>query len=253
MRQGSVAAGWVFHANPDKYDIDACLREEQPSDMDWLVTRYGDEMGMGDTAFLWRSGQTAGVICRAELTGPISPHRRDLPGRRHWKEPAPEGPWAPVRLMEFDLDTYIDRYWLKHDPLFFESELIRARQPTNFAMSIEQLSWLAGLWSRRTVPYGNDDYLAALWAYCACGDERPFVSSPPVIQASRAVMRPVTWIREIAARFRALDRARGETAQPIEVVQAWRSYVDERGALDRDRVRANWQRGADSGRHSLIG
>jgi len=51
---------WIFKANPDKYRIDARLRDPDPS-IFWRVTRFQDRIQKGDTVFIWRTGTPRGL------------------------------------------------------------------------------------------------------------------------------------------------------------------------------------------------
>jgi 5-methylcytosine-specific restriction enzyme B len=51
---------WIFQANPKYYDIESALK--QLSEQTWLVPQSHKQIQVGDTTYIWRSGQNAGII-----------------------------------------------------------------------------------------------------------------------------------------------------------------------------------------------
>jgi hypothetical protein len=45
---------WIFQGNPDELDLNAYLATA-PIQLLWLVTRYGDEISVGDRVYIWRT------------------------------------------------------------------------------------------------------------------------------------------------------------------------------------------------------
>jgi hypothetical protein len=72
---------WIFQGNPDDFDLDAFLATA-PIQFPWLVTRYGDEISVGDRVYIWRTqGKqkgVAGIIAEAQVIAPVAP----LPEKR---------------------------------------------------------------------------------------------------------------------------------------------------------------------------
>src|SRR4029077_18789407 len=56
---------WIFQANPKYYDIGSALK--QLSEQTWLVPQSHKQIQVGDTAYIWRSGQNAGIIAVASV------------------------------------------------------------------------------------------------------------------------------------------------------------------------------------------
>jgi hypothetical protein len=61
-----VSRTWIFQGNPDRFDIDGFLKQNV-GQLSWLVSRYKDDIGIGDTVYLWRSGGDAGIVGEAEV------------------------------------------------------------------------------------------------------------------------------------------------------------------------------------------
>jgi hypothetical protein len=49
--EGEVMAFWFFKCNPEQYRLAARLADPNPN-TSWMVTRYRDEIGPGDTVFI---------------------------------------------------------------------------------------------------------------------------------------------------------------------------------------------------------
>ena len=52
--QGAVVQTWIFQGNPDQFDLDAYLGTS-PTQLPWLVTRYAQQIAVGDRVFIWRT------------------------------------------------------------------------------------------------------------------------------------------------------------------------------------------------------
>jgi hypothetical protein len=60
-------AYWIFKYNPELYHLDDRLADPNP-DITWTVSRHRNEIGPGDTIFLWQTGRDRGIraVLRAE-------------------------------------------------------------------------------------------------------------------------------------------------------------------------------------------
>ena len=47
---GAVVQTWIFQGNPDQFDLDAYLGTS-PTQLPWLVTRYAQQIEVGDWVF----------------------------------------------------------------------------------------------------------------------------------------------------------------------------------------------------------
>lgn len=66
---GSSPSFWLFQANPTKFDYIAGLAQRQPGDGDeWLVTRYREQMQVGDRVIIWVAGPEGGIHAEGTLT-----------------------------------------------------------------------------------------------------------------------------------------------------------------------------------------
>ena len=73
---GAVVQTWIFQGNPDQFDLDAYLGTS-PTQLPWLVTRYAQQIEVGDRVFIWRTQGSAkavaGVIAEATVVAPAMP------------------------------------------------------------------------------------------------------------------------------------------------------------------------------------
>lgn len=56
---------WIFQANPQIWDIENALQELD--EISYVTRQHADEIHIGDTAFLWVSGNAAGIIAVATV------------------------------------------------------------------------------------------------------------------------------------------------------------------------------------------
>ncbi len=109
---------WIFQCNPDRFDIDGFLKQNV-GHLSWLVARYKDDIGIGDTVYLWRSGEDAGIVGEAEVIGPVETRLDDPEAMPFWiggdagLEPSPRVRMALKRVA--NRREVIQRNWLKED------------------------------------------------------------------------------------------------------------------------------------------
>ena len=53
-------AFWIFKCDPKKYLLDDRLADSDEV-LTWVVSRYRDEIGPGDMAFIWQTGRNRGI------------------------------------------------------------------------------------------------------------------------------------------------------------------------------------------------
>ncbi|HEV8069210.1 MAG TPA: EVE domain-containing protein [Planctomycetaceae bacterium] len=51
---------WIFKWNPDDYDLDGRLKDPDPNTSS-KVTKYQNEIALGDIAFIWQTGNDRGI------------------------------------------------------------------------------------------------------------------------------------------------------------------------------------------------
>ncbi len=115
---------WVFQGNPDLWDFDEMLSRETPFDEDWTVSRYRDEMEVGDPVFVWMSGEKAGIYALARISS--EPHE---------VEDDEFGDWKAGLTVAKVLSTPLLRTTLKADPRTAEMSVIKQPQGSNFRLT----------------------------------------------------------------------------------------------------------------------
>jgi predicted RNA-binding protein with PUA-like domain len=88
-------AFWIFKCNPEVYRLDDRLADPNPT-ISWTVSRHRDEIGPGDTVFLWVTGRTRGI--RAVMRVDHAP--REMPEleteQQYWAARDTEEKWRVV-------------------------------------------------------------------------------------------------------------------------------------------------------------
>ena len=182
----------IFQGNPNDYDIDSYLAS-RPAEVVWLVTRYADEITMGDRIYLWRNqGQqksVAGIIAEAIITVPPTLREEDPDGIRFWRSQGPRATApqvrAGMRLAKVATSReVIRRDWCINDPVLRDIPNLRMQAATNYAVTPQQARRLGALWSRTGRDWNRTSPLPA------CGSIR----RPSGKQYRRRPARPLpTW------------------------------------------------------------
>ena len=64
--EGLIMGTWIFQGKPEIWDVVAGVH--QLEDANWGVRQYKNDIRAGDTAYIWVSGQNAGIVAVAPLT-----------------------------------------------------------------------------------------------------------------------------------------------------------------------------------------
>src|SRR4051794_37446091 len=64
-------ADWLFQGNPAHYPVQAAL--DSFSTIQWTVSRYAAQMGIGDRVYFWESKPTRGVVAAGRLVSEPTP------------------------------------------------------------------------------------------------------------------------------------------------------------------------------------
>ncbi len=59
-------AFWIFKSNPILFKLDERLQDPEPH-TSWTVSRYRNEIQIGDLAFIWRTGPERGIVAVVEI------------------------------------------------------------------------------------------------------------------------------------------------------------------------------------------
>lgn len=124
---------WIFQGHPRRYDVaDPELFAEGRTEV-WLVSRYREQMAVGDIVYLWRAGEASG---------------RGLYG---WgtieSEPEYHQDWGWGIPVEYAIrfPRHISADVTQADPVLASHLLFRMPTGTNFAVSREEAAALERL------------------------------------------------------------------------------------------------------------
>ncbi len=164
---------WIFQGNPDQFDLDAYLGTS-PTQLPWLVTRYSQQIEVGDRVFIWRTQGSAkavaGVIAEATVVAPTMPRPESADAAPFWRDNAEqaveERPRALLRLNRVaSTREVLRREWLAHDPVLSDLPNLKMAAGTNYPVTPQQAVRLYALWSRTGQDWLRDESVAGLWAY----------------------------------------------------------------------------------------
>ncbi len=246
-------SSWIFQCNPNEFDIDGYLALG-PSEITWLVTRYGREIQPGDVVYIWRSSggskSKAGIVARAiVLTEPVN-MSDDPAAAPFWKSDAPVGMSTRVRLRVDGVANsreFIKRDWLIDDPACSELLIIRQPAGTNFPLEPQEAERLRNLWTKTGVDWSRAESLAALHTYLALyGKQISRKPGSPVADLAMLIGRAVTGAYNKIMNFRAIDprdsRAGMDGASNVDR-SVWAEFFDEANqAIDHNAVSHEFQR-----------
>ena len=132
---------WIFQANPDVFDIDGYL-SASTGDFRFLVSRYKNDLAIGDTVYIWRSigkqgdSDKAGIVAEAIVAGPVEHVVDDPESLPFWKDQA--GAAQPedrvmLRLVRLaNKKEVLRREWLQDDSVLSDLSILNFASGTNF-------------------------------------------------------------------------------------------------------------------------
>jgi hypothetical protein len=246
---------WVFQANPDDFDVDGYLAT-QPAEFPWLVTRYADDIAVGDRVYVWRTqGKQkvdAGVIAEAEVIGPTALRPESPDAVRFWRAGADEGAALLTRAMLRPVriagrGVVIQRAWCMEDPILRDLPNLKMAAATNYPLSQGHSERLAALWSRTGGAWTRDEAVAGLWAYARTyGDKVSRLPDSPVAVVALRIGRAVSGVYNKVMNFRHLDprdEREGLSGGGIADERAWDEFYDAaRGELRVIELEAEFER-----------
>lgn len=122
---------WIFQGNPDIFDMEKYINSKE--DITWTVTRYSDEIEVGDEVFIWRSGENAGIIALANvISRPDNSIKEDAD--QLWKEHLKkEGLKTALRIVSRYTETPLLKKQIM--PIIPELSILKQPQGSNFKIS----------------------------------------------------------------------------------------------------------------------
>ncbi|MET4277584.1 MULTISPECIES: EVE domain-containing protein [unclassified Bradyrhizobium] len=229
---------WIFQGNPDQFDVDAYLATS-PTQLPWLVTRYAQQIEMGDRVFIWRtkgSGEKdAGIIAETTVVAPAIPRPESAEAVSFWRADTEQAtqvlPRALLRLNRFaSKKEVLRRDWLAQDPILSELPNLKMAAGTNYPVTPEQASRLYALWSRTGQDWSRDECVAGLWAYVKTL-RTPVSRLPgsPVAIVSQLTGRAVPGVYNKVMNFRSIDPRDERAGLPASAAtdeRVWNEFFD---------------------------
>ncbi len=234
---GKIAGSstWIFQCNPDRFDIDGYLRQSNGA-LSWLVARYKSDIQIGDTVYLWRSGDHAGVVGEAEVVGPVERRADDAEALPYWASGDGGGTELAdrvrlrLRRIANRKREVIRRDWLKEDHELRDLAIIKMPNGTNFRVDPGLAPRLAAIWGNLGQNWSYAEVVAALWAYAQVWDKSISKSEgSPVDQVSRLTNRVIPGVYNKLMNLRALDErveAAGLAGGSKIDEQVWSEFYD---------------------------
>lgn len=244
--QGAVVQTWIFQGNPDQFDLDAYLGTS-PTQLPWLVTRYAQQIAVGDRVFIWRtkgSGEKdAGIIAEATIVAPTMPRPESADAVSFWSGNAEQAaqvlPRALLRLNRVaSTREVLRREWLAQDPVLSDLPNLKMAAGTNYPVTPPQAARLYALWSRTGQDWSRDESVAGLWAYVkTLGTPVSRLPGSPVVVVSQLIGRAIPGVYNKVMNFRSIDprdaRA-GLAASGAIDERVWNEFFDPAANLLRE-------------------
>jgi predicted HNH restriction endonuclease len=211
---------WIFQGNPDDYDIDAYLAS-RPVEVVWLVTRYAQDISVGDRVYFWRnqgaSNAVPGIIAEGVITSAPVLRGEDPAGVRFWRVAGPRATAPQVRaglrlVKVASTREVLRRDWCVEDPVLRDLPNLRMAAGTNYPVTYQQATRLAALWSRTGRDWSRSESIAGLMAYAETfGQPVSRLPGSPVARIALLTGRAVSGAYAKVMNFRSLDpRAAGQ-------------------------------------------
>ena len=235
-------AYYIFQGNPKSFDIEGYLNHAVSQKLPiirWLVTRYANDIVVGDVIFLWRSAgdkaSDSGVVGMARVASTPVETEDDPESLQFWLSDADLGKRTRVDLELLAANTgakqLVRRDWMKEDPILSELGILKMPSGTNFPVTESQASRLKALVENTGVPWSKAESTAGLWLYNRLID-RPISRSKDseVAEVAVRIGRAVTGVYNKVMNFRSIDprdeRAGMKGAGAIDH-KTWAAYYEQ--------------------------
>jgi predicted HNH restriction endonuclease len=228
---------WIFQANPKIFDVDAFLADH-PGTFTWLVTRYANDINVGDRVYLWRAvagdADKAGIIAEAVVLSSVKRMIADGHTAKFWQNQVDtweEESRVWLRLIRRgSAKEILKRDWLREDPVLNTMLVLKQAAGTNFPLSEDEAQRLGQMWARVGQDWSRSESVAGLWAYAATvGKPVSRLPGSPVSTVSRLTGRAVAGVYNKVMNFRSIDprddRAGMSGAGAIDR-DVWREFFD---------------------------
>lgn len=144
---------FIFQGNPVRFDVDDYLINNH--DILWTANRYAKDMTIGDLAYIWRSGEHAGVIALGKITElPASLSELEESGKLRSEDIVGNDEDRNTKKVGIKIGEYrlsenegmVERQLVKDDPILGSSLIIKNPQSSVFKLSNVESSRMKTLW-----------------------------------------------------------------------------------------------------------
>lgn len=248
---------YIFQGNPELFDINEYIEAaiDTNTSIRWLVTRYADDIAIGDEVFLWRSAgkesEKSGVVGYARVISRPAHMPEDALSKGLWKTHKGEGLALRVELEVIAGNTQprqlVRRDWMKEDPVLSDLAILKMASGTNFKVTTEQGRRLHQLTMNTGIDWNKQETIAGLWLYNKLGDGSISKGKDSdVAKVAVQIGRAVTGVYNKVMNFRAIDprddRA-GMSGGGKLAREVWDAYYDTGNAtLDVEALESDYRR-----------
>jgi hypothetical protein len=137
---------WIFQSNPEYYRIIEALQTLDK--MTFLVSRYKDEVNVGDSVLVWVSGKHAGIYAQATVTEGVAMRVSTGTDADFWVDTegaAEPRPRAVLSLNRKFLANFVPRTEIAGKPGLQNLMILRQPNGTNFSVSSSEWALLKPL------------------------------------------------------------------------------------------------------------
>jgi len=136
---------WIFQANPRFFDLQGSLKELK--EFRWSVNQHPDKVQVGDTVYLWQSGQDAGILAIAKVLSLPEEMPEDERAKPFINDPtkfAGKALRTRLHVEQVFKELLLKENFLDH-PILSKLTIIRSPYMTNYPLTVEQGKALADM------------------------------------------------------------------------------------------------------------
>lgn len=203
---------WIFQGNPEVFDIDGYLAASAGL-IKWRVTRYADQIAVGDSAYLWKSqgedASSAGILAEGTIAELPAVQKDDPASAAFWRK-KPENDEVmrvTIRLNRIaSKKEMLKREWMKDDSALKNLLILRQPSGTNFPVEEGESKRLGQLWRKTGNDWQRDEVVAALWLYeQLLGKPISKIAGSVVERISQQIGRAPTGVYNKVMNLRSID------------------------------------------------
>lgn len=223
---------WIFQANADRFKIDEFLASG-PIETTWTVSRYKDDIKLGDQVFLWRAGDAAGIVAEARIVEEPRAQFDDENSKSYWvniEDNKKQSMRTRIRFVRTaNKREYLKKGWLVADPKLQNLSILNFAQATNFKVSDDEAQRIGAMWANTGNDWTYAESIAGLHAYLHTMNGPISKKNGPVVDTALLIGRAVTGVYNKVMNFRAIDpndtRAGLSGASSMDK-EVWRKFFD---------------------------